>query len=170
MALPELIEAEDLFKGSVWDPLLDFGLAALYVECPYLNWWPLNAAIKHFAHKLTDIIFTAFTEVINLKYGILKNLGMQEMFTTHALRMKNAALEKGIDSEEFKNAKEQGKKALAAKVRSLLIPASDKLLARASTKCDRMRVCGGVPSWANLRRVKYWRDVGDGLRDIDRVA
>lgn len=166
MPLPELIEAEDLFKGSVWDPLLDFGLAALYVEFPYLNWWPLNAAIKHFASKLTDSIYKALTEVLNLKYVILKNLGMQEMFTAHALRMKNTALKNGIGSEEFKHAKEEAKKALAAKVRSLLIPTTDKLLARASAKCEGMRLCGRVVGRGDLRRVEYWKNVGDELRAI----
>lgn len=121
MALPELAEAEDLFKGSVWNPLLDLGLAALFAEFPYLNWWPLNQAIRYFAGKYTDVLYTALTEVINLKYVILKNLGMQQQFTTVALRLKGIALEKGIGSQEFKNAKEDAKKALSSKVRSLLV-------------------------------------------------
>lgn len=170
MALPELVEAEDLFKDSVWNPLLDFGLAALYAEFPYLNWWPLNAIIKHFAAKLTDAVYRGLTEVLNLKYVILKNLGMQKMFTQHALQMKNAALQKGLNSPEYLDAKEQAKAALAAKVRSLLIPAADKLLARAYSKCEGVRDSRRVASRSDLRRIEHWQNVGDGLRGSYRVA
>ena len=130
MALPDLIEAEDLFQTTIWNPLLDFGLAALFAQFPYLNWWPLNASIKFFARKLTDAIFKALTDVLNLRYVILKNLGMQKMFVQHQLKMKGVAIEKGTDSQEFKDAKNKAKIALAAKVRSLLVRDDLRVLPR----------------------------------------
>ncbi len=170
MALPELVSAEELFKGGVWDTLVDLGLAALFAEAPYLNIPILRDGIKWLIRKFTDAMFTFFQEFVNLKYVFLHNLGMQKKFTEHALALKGLAIEKGLDSKEYKDAREEHKKALAEKVRSLLVPAVSGMLARASAQCDRVRSCGRDPGWIDLRREQHWKNIRDGLRAGDRVA
>lgn len=170
MALPELHEAEELFKGSVWDTLVDFGLSALFAEIPFLGLPVIRDLIKWVIHKFTNTLYTALTEILDLKYVVLKNLGLQKKFTEIALRLKGIAIEHGIDSEEFKNAREEHKKALAAKVRSLLINSADGMLARADKELQGMRGRGGVPSWHGLRRVELWENLRDGLSGNDRLA
>lgn len=170
MALPELISAEELFKGGVWDPLVDLGLAALFAEAPFLNLPLLRDGIKWVVRKFATSVFTYFQELVNLRYVIVKNLGLQKRFTEHALALKGIALEKGLDSEEYKNARKIHQQALAEKVRSLLVPAAERLLARARAECEGMHSCGRDPGWLRLRRVKHWENVADGLRAGNRVA
>ena len=122
MALPELISAEELFKGAVLDSLVEAGIAALFVEAPFLNLPILRNIIRWVIGKFIDKVWTGFTEVVNLRYVALKNESLQRLFVSHALALKGIAIEKGPLSEEYKNARKIHQAALAQHVRSLLVP------------------------------------------------
>ena len=122
MALPELIAAEDLFKASIWDTLVDLAIGALFAKFPFLNIFLVRDAIKWLLHKFSDEMFEFLADMLNLLYVVLKNKSLQKQFIDHALRLKGIALESGIDSPAYLAARKEHQQAFAVKVRSLLVP------------------------------------------------
>lgn len=124
MPLPELVESEKLFKSAAWDTMRDLALGSLFAAVPMLDWWPVNAIVRWVIEKYTDELFVFFTELVNLAYVVLKNKSLQKMFTEFALELKGIAVEKGINSIEYKGARLAHQQSFAKKVRSLLVPSA----------------------------------------------
>lgn len=122
MALPELIAAEDLFKASIWDTLVDLAIGALFAKFPFLNIFLIRDAIRWLLNKFSDELFEFLAHMLNLLYVVLKNKALQKQFIDHALRLKGIALEIGIDSPAYLAARKDHQQAFAKKVRSLLVP------------------------------------------------
>lgn len=122
MALPELTEAERLFKSVVFDTARDLALAAIFVRFPYLNWFPLNAGIKWLIENYSDKLWECFADLINVTYIPLRNAELQRQFTEVALRLKEIALHSGIDSPEYLEARREHQQKFAERVRSLTVP------------------------------------------------
>ncbi len=123
MALPELNEAEKLFKGGIWDALIDLGLAALFVQFPFLNIFLVRDAVRWLVTKFGNAMWEFATQMLNLQYIVFKNQALQKDFIEAALRLKGIALQDGLDSPAYKEARLEHQKVFAAHVRSLLVSA-----------------------------------------------
>lgn len=121
MALPELIEGEKLFKGAVWDTLVDLGLGALFAKFPWLNIWLVRDAVRWVVTHFSDELFMFLAQTLNLVYVVLKEKSLQAKFTELALRLKGIALTEGIKSPLYLEARKQHQQVFAAHVRSLLV-------------------------------------------------
>jgi hypothetical protein len=108
VATPAIGKAEALFKGLVWSQLIDAAMTQYG-----LNWWPLNTALK----ILTDKIFEGLRLAFDLPTITFLNEAHKAAYANAAVALKIIGQEKGIDSPEYKQAKEKAKDALAQFVR-----------------------------------------------------
>lgn len=122
-SIPELTEAEALFKSAVLDTAEDFGLGVLFASYPFLNWWPLNSIIKWIIGNAETGAWGAITMLINVEYVVFKNSVTQTKFAAAQLSLKQIAQQSGLDSAAYAAQRIQNQKTFAAHVRSLLVPA-----------------------------------------------
>lgn len=108
IANPTLGKAEDLFKSFVWTPFID-GLLTQHG----LNWWPLSAM----ARLLTDKIFEKLRLIVDLGAISFVNKEHEKAFNTESVKLHIIAKAKGLDSPEYREAKERAKDALGSFVR-----------------------------------------------------
>lgn len=101
---PSIGRAEDLFKSFVWDNIVTAALTSLG-----LNFWPLNSILRFISTKIFDQIRLAF----DLSAIVFLNQLHKDAFDREMVKLKIVAVDHGIDSEEFKKAKEDAKAVLA---------------------------------------------------------
>jgi hypothetical protein len=109
----ELTIAENIFKNLVWDNIIALETKALLAQAPYLNIWPLNEIISSILSMVGNKVFDTIKLSIDLESITLMNKIYQAEFTNTSLRLKILAHDKGIDSPEFKEARENAKKILS---------------------------------------------------------
>ena len=101
---PTLENVESIFKGLAWDNLVSGVL--LYFK---IDVWPLNSFIRLITDKLFDLFKTSF----DLQAIVFINDQHKDAFTKAMVTLKIIAHDKGIDSQEFRKAKENAKEYLA---------------------------------------------------------
>lgn len=107
----------DLFKDLVWDNLVEAALAALFVKVPVLAWGPLGAIIKFAATKFTDYLYAGMKMFIVVEAIPLRNKLLHKKYTEAAIKLKTIAKTTGIESDEFRKARNEDKKRLSDLVR-----------------------------------------------------
>ncbi len=108
-ATPTLGLVEDAFKALIWDTSLQVGLAALFTYVPVLNVWPLRRVITDVVQFIGDKLFFALRELIDVSAIQLRNAVHQRAFDRAVVTLKIIAHDKGIESPEFMNARENAK-------------------------------------------------------------
>lgn len=106
-----------LFKDLIWDNVIEAALIELFVAFPFLNFWPVNMAIRYIVMEFADIIFAGVHELVDVTVIKLKNEQLQTEFDRSAVKLKIIARGAGIDSEEFKNARVENKDHLRKYIR-----------------------------------------------------
>jgi len=114
---PELGKAESIFKALIWDSVFEAEMIALFSAAPYLNFWPVNSIIRGLLKLGTDQLFSALQLFVDTQTIALVNAEHQRAFDKATVALKIIAKDKGIDSPEFKKAKENAKVALSRFVR-----------------------------------------------------
>jgi hypothetical protein len=109
--------AEKLFKELVWDNLIKIGLLALFADAPVFAIWPLRQIVTTLVSVLSEKLFSALKTVTDVTAIPLINSQHQRAFDAASVKLKIIAHDKGIDSDEFKKAREDAKVALAQFVR-----------------------------------------------------
>ena len=112
-ANPVLGQIEDLFKDLVWDSLVKSALTALFVAVPGLAVWPLGMIIRWVVNRYAGQLFQLLRLVVDLKVIAFVNYEHKRAFDNAAVKLKIIALDQGIDSDEFKKARENAKASLA---------------------------------------------------------
>lgn len=110
---PTLEFAQQSFKSLVWDGVIDASLSALFVQAPYLNVWPLRQIITGISRLATDKVFAMLKLTVDLQAIVFLNTHHKAAFDNAFVKLKILARDKGIDSPEFKKAKEDAKIDLA---------------------------------------------------------
>lgn len=111
---PTVTKAQDLFKDLVWDVLVDAELTALFVYVPALKIWPIGPIIKMVAHSFSDKIYSGVRLALDMQTVIFLNNKHYKEFSKATVTLKIIARDKGVDSDEYKNAKRNAKDALAS--------------------------------------------------------
>ena len=107
----------DLFKTLIWDTLIKAALKKLFLKVPLLGWGPIGFLVSHFVFKFTDMLYLEVKDFINIKMIFFKN---KEAHDKYAEASKDLALilkDKGVESDDFKKAREAHKEALSNFVR-----------------------------------------------------
>jgi hypothetical protein len=112
-----VIDASDLFKSLVWDILVEKAIASLLAAVPLLAWGPFGYIITFFAARFADKIYEYMHTSFDLQLIAFKNKALERAYTVEYVRVRAIAESSGIDSQEFKDARAKGKKALSDFVR-----------------------------------------------------
>jgi len=102
------------FKSLIWDSLVKAALVKLFVAFPFLNIWPLSWFIKYFSEKYSDQLYVMIEKFVDVSAIVLKNETAKNEYNVQSVKLLIIAREKGIDSKEFKDAREIAKTKLAA--------------------------------------------------------
>lgn len=108
---------EDLVKVLLWDVLVKAALQRLFLLVPLLGWGPIGMVVSHYAFKLTDFMYEQMADYISITIIAARNKKFESEFNKAAINLKLIAMQKGIQSDEYRSAREQHKKALSDFVR-----------------------------------------------------
>jgi hypothetical protein len=112
-ANPTLGKFENLFKEWVWDNLVEAGLTALFTQVPALAVWPIKPILSYIIRLYADRLFSAIKLCVDLQAIAFVNEAHKRAFDKASVTLKIIAHDKGLDSPEFKNARENAKTELA---------------------------------------------------------
>lgn len=112
---PGLSKVEDQFKELVWDAAVDAALAYLFgtaMKVPVIGW-----LIKIVAYALTDRLYGGLRLGVDLAVIFGRNAAFKRTFDNAMVTLAILERDKGLESEDYKNAKINAKKAMAEFVR-----------------------------------------------------
>lgn len=108
-AYKTLTTVEQVFKDLVWNPAIKAGEIALEGEVPFFA-LPVISSIEEGAiNIITDWLYNQLVLLVDVAAIRLVNAAHQEAYDEASERLKIIAIDKGIDSDEFKKAREQAK-------------------------------------------------------------
>ena len=110
-AIPSLKIIEDLFKTSIFDPLIEAALITLLG--PLLGVPVVGSLVRYAARAFADKLFETLRLVLDVQAIAFVNEAHKKDFDKAAVTLKIIAHAKGIDSPEYKNAREHAKVALS---------------------------------------------------------
>lgn len=110
---PALDLAQGLFKRLVWDPMIVSATAALFAAAPWLATWPLGPIVRSLILRFTDKLYALLDKVVDLQVIVLVNAAHRAEYERASVKLKLLAKDKGIDSPEFKEARDAAKVSLA---------------------------------------------------------
>jgi hypothetical protein len=111
---PTLNVAEDLFKSILWDTTLDVALAALFTEVSFLNVWPIKPIITDLAHMISNAFYSKLRLAVDMAAVPFINAERKKAFESATVTTKLIGLDKGVESPEYKKAKENARKLFIA--------------------------------------------------------
>lgn len=117
MAAGPADKALDTFKTLVFDPMVNVVVGKVIGLAGWLAWGPISFLVTKVIVYVADVIYAELRGVINFNYIMLLNEKHHAAYVDAHLELKGIAKSKGIDSPEFKVAREKRKKALAEFVR-----------------------------------------------------
>lgn len=112
-AHPDLDLTQKTFKSLVWDNALKLGLELLFANAPYLNVWIVRSIISSIAKMSTDWLYAALKTVADMSAIPLINAQLKSRFDNDSVALRIVAMKHGIDSQEFKEAREEAADAFA---------------------------------------------------------
>lgn len=95
----------DLFKDLIWDNLIEAALSSLFAALPFLNFWPINVAIRYIIMEFTTGLYIGLAQFIDTTMIPIKNEQLKIDYQKAQVKLKIIAGGRGIESEEFKNAR-----------------------------------------------------------------
>jgi len=109
--------AFDVFKALVWDNLVTAGVKSLalipYVG-PFFAWGPISAVIQFLVETfITNPLYMGLQLVVDLDVIVLRNEEAQRTYEAASVSLKIVAGERGIQSQEFKDAREKHKQEMS---------------------------------------------------------
>lgn len=104
---------DDVFKELIWSAIKKAALAALFKAVPWLAWGPLGVAVGFVVGLAADYLYDAIKMTIDLKMIVFKNDQLRRAYDDASAKLAIIAHGKGIDSPEFKSAREEHKKKLS---------------------------------------------------------
>ncbi len=117
VANPMLGKIEDVVERFGMYALSEIGLNALFAAAPWLASWPLGPFIRKLTEYLGEKMFSFLRLMIDLKVIKFVNDKNQAAFDREVVKLKAMARGYGVDSDEFKKARESAKASFAKFVR-----------------------------------------------------
>lgn len=110
------MDGTDLFKELIWHALVKAALQRLFALVPLLGWGPIGYVISFFAMKYADQLYDAVKLLIQIELIVFRNKETEKAFNTASVKLKIVARDKGLDSAEYKEARDEDKKSLSQMV------------------------------------------------------
>lgn len=99
----------DLYKDLIFDTIMEAAVKKLIVRFPAFGMFPLNLFLSWFASHLAE----AFYVVMKSLNVTFENARLRQEFDNSSVALKIIATEKGIESDEFKEARQKHKQKLS---------------------------------------------------------
>lgn len=112
-AFRKLTLIEQMFKDLIWDPGIRAGQISLEGELPFFALPGIKQIEEGVIRELSDWVFYQFVLSVDLAAIKLVNHEHQSAYDSASEHLSIVAIEKGIDSDEFKKAREDAKIALS---------------------------------------------------------
>jgi hypothetical protein len=107
----------DLFKSMVWDAMVRLLLTRLFAAIPFLGFGPIGIVVGWIAGYLSSALYNVIKEFIDFGLIAFKNAEHKRAFDDASVKLGLIARDKGINSPEFKVARDAQKARLADFVR-----------------------------------------------------
>jgi hypothetical protein len=108
-----LDRVEGLFKDLFWDGVTEAAILAVFASVPWLNVWPLSAIVRLLLKGFSEKMFTGLKLIVDLQAIAFLNEEHKKAYDKASVQLKIIANDKGVDSPEFKRARENAKEALS---------------------------------------------------------
>lgn len=106
---------EDIFKSLVWDLIVRAVIDSIVSAVPFLV--PFKWLIGFLITKFTDRFYESVKLFIDMKSIVIKNAEHLSVYNKASATLQIIAHDKGIDSREFQNAREEARVALSRFIR-----------------------------------------------------
>lgn len=106
----------DTFKELVWDSIVEVALQELF-QIKFLAWGPLKAFITWVALRFSEKLYKALSKMVNLRIIVLQNEEFHREYAKSSIVLSTIANQSGIESQEFKKARNENKDHLQPFVR-----------------------------------------------------
>lgn len=103
----------DTFKDLVFDPLVNGAISKLLARAAWLSWGPVAFIVTQVVTLVANFLYKEFRELVNIGTIKLMNAEHQMAYEKASVAEYMAYKSKGLDSPEFRKAREQNKKDLA---------------------------------------------------------
>jgi uncharacterized protein (DUF2342 family) len=110
MPLPDI---GDIFKDLVWTAMITAAKQALFAAVPWLGWGPIGVFVGFVIGLLAEHLYDAMKLAIDMRLIVFKNEQHRKAFDDASVKLKIIASGKGIDSPEYREAREEHKKRLS---------------------------------------------------------
>lgn len=120
MAAGPATKGLDTFKTLVFDPLVNVAIGKVIGLAGWLSWGPISFVVTKAITFIANKLYDELGEVINFQYVMLLNEKHHKAFVEANTELRGLAKTRGINSKEFKEAREKRKVALAKFARSNL--------------------------------------------------
>jgi hypothetical protein len=111
------VDLDEIFKSLVFDVLVQVALKALFSAIPFLGFGPIGIIVGFVVSLFASKLFDAVKLYIDINAIAVKNTQLNKDFRDAAVKLKIVSMDKGANSQEFKLAREEHKKRLAALVK-----------------------------------------------------
>lgn len=106
------LDISTLFKDMVWDILLKKGISTLMLSLSISPQGFLGIVLTKLIIAIADKLYPIMVKMVKIETIQIQDEIHQKSFERAQLKLKIIAKEKGIDSQEFKDAREKEKQAL----------------------------------------------------------
>jgi hypothetical protein len=101
------VNSNDLFKDLVWSAIVKAATAALIRAIPFLGMGPMGAVTGLIVGLFGDFLYAQLKDVYNFHSIGIANETHRREFDNAGIKLKLLARDKGIESNEFKEAKKR---------------------------------------------------------------
>lgn len=105
--------AENIFRQLVWDPVVAAGLAAFFIDFPFLNLPVIRPLISWAAQGFAGWLFDQLRLLTDVTAIQIANSLHQDAFEAASLRLKIVALDEGVESPAYAQALSIAKQTLS---------------------------------------------------------
>lgn len=104
---------EDFFKELILDSLIKAALKKLFTAVPILGWGPFGMIITYFANKYGEMFYEEMKKIVIIEKIKITNASFEDKYHKASLKLKLFSEEFGTNSKQYKEVKNEAKKALA---------------------------------------------------------
>jgi len=113
-----LTDIQKIFKEIVWDIGIKWFKATARTTLPFLNWPILSTVFESLVNKGSEWLFDKIIVSIDVSYIRFIDPIHRAAFDEAQLKLKLIAHTKGVESEEFKKARDEAKSRLSTFIRT----------------------------------------------------
>lgn len=105
-AYPELDRVQEIFHVLIWNNIVEATLTVFFIKYPFLKVWPVESIIRYLVRRWSNELYGVAKLTMDVTSIRLVNAIHLAEYEKASIRLKIIAIDRGIDSDEFKKARE----------------------------------------------------------------